>query len=373
MTYKMPLANMSRFLNLLCLLGLYNNSCAQKAGDDSLRSFVQTKADAAILKEKVPGILVLYGKGKEENLYTTGFADPDKKLVFDKNTFFEIGSITKTFTAYVLMSVLRDHAIEDSSSIISFLPKEVQQNKFLDSTNFLQLMNHTSGLPRLPENMELKENDLQPYQHYNSKKLFDYLATVKPGATGKYQYSNLAAGLAGVLAERISGKTYAALLDQYIFLPFKIVDQNNTLEKSANKSQGYIDKEIKAEYWNMDVLAPAGALKCTGAEMIKYLQAMIEPIDSRSGVIIDSLTTTTLRLSPNTAVGRGWHSISMKGRPTVYWHNGGTYGFSTYAAFTKHTGHWVMVVTNHFNKNNSVSDILGNQVMNKMLEGWMKN
>ena len=129
-----------------------------------------------------------------------------------------------------------------------------------------------------------------------------------------------------------------------------------------------IEPGIKAEYWNMDVLAPAGGLKCTGAEMIKYLQAMVQPISKESKTIIDTLTSTTYPISPNTSVGRGWHSTQLKGKPAVNWHNGGTYGFSTYSAFSRETGHWVMVVVNHFDKNDTVSDVLGRQIMNKMLE-----
>jgi CubicO group peptidase (beta-lactamase class C family) len=359
---------MKNLVSFLILLATGNQSGAQSQKKDSLNSFVQNKTNAAFVKTKVPGILVLYGQGNQENLYTTGYADPEKKLVFDRNTFFEIGSITKTFTAYILLSVLREKKIADTSSIISFLPAEVQMNRAIASISFLHLMNHTSGLPRLPGNFELKENDLQPYQRYDSKKLFDYLATAQPNRPGKYEYSNLGAGLAGVLAERISGKSFPTLLDQYIFLPFRMVDKKNTLENSVNKSQGFIDSGVNAEYWNMDVLAPAGGLKCTGAEMIKYLQAMVKPNEDRSRKIIDSLTAVTYQLSPNMAIGRGWHSIHLKGKPVVYWHNGGTYGFSTYAGFTKTTGHWVMVVVNHFDKNNTVSDVLGIQIMNKMLE-----
>ncbi|RYF87745.1 MAG: class A beta-lactamase-related serine hydrolase [Chitinophagaceae bacterium] len=335
---------------------------------DSLAKFVQQKADSTLAKSKVPGILVLYNNKDVSGIYSAGYADPATKKTFDNKTFFETGSITKTFTAYVLMSVLRDHKIEDSTAIITYLPKAVQQNSALNHIRFLNLMNHTSGLPRLPQNMELKDNDLQPYADYDSKKLFEYLQTAKPATNGKYEYSNLGAGLAGVLAETISGKSYAALLDQYIFLPFKMVDKNNSLEKSANKSQGYIDDDTKAEYWNMNVLAPAGGLKCNADEMIKYLQNMSKPANKQTAALIDSLTVSTYQLSSVMGIGRGWHYLAQKNKPVIYWHNGGTYGFSTFAAFVKGTGQWVMVVVNMFDKNNTVSDKIGMQIIQKMLD-----
>lgn len=343
-------------------------SCAQQNSAADLALFVKQKADSNIAKTKVPGILIFYSNKGEKGFYTTGYADPATQKKFDENTFFEIGSITKTFTAYVLMSVLRDHKIPDTASILPYLPEEVQQNKALSAIRFVNLVNHTSGLPRMPGNMEIKDNDLQPYATYDSKKLFEYLATAKPSDKKQYEYSNLGAGIAGVLAERIAKKTYAALLDQYIFLPFKMVDKNNTIEKSDNKSQGYLDDTTRAAYWNMNVLAPAGGLKCTAAEMSRYLQLMSNPYNEQSRIIIDSLTSVTHTLSPIVSIGRGWHSFTLKNKPVIYWHNGGTYGFSTFAAFIKGTGQWVMVVVNHFDKNDTVSDRIGMQVMNKMIE-----
>lgn len=343
-------------------------SCAQQKDTGSIAEFVKQQADSSLAKAKLPGILVFYNNKDVPGFYTTGYADPVSKKLFDDKTFFEIGSITKTFTAYVLMSVLSNKKIADSVTILSYLPKQVQENTALKSIRFIDLMNHTSGLPRLPENMELKENDLQPYSTYDSKKLFEYLQTASPSTRGKYEYSNLGAGLAGVLAETISGKSYAALLDEYIFLPFKMVDKNNRLEKSTNKSQGYIDDITQAEYWNMNVLAPAGGLKCNAAEMIQYLQNMSKPTNDGSAAIIDSLTSSTYKLSAVMGIGRGWHYSAQKNKPVIYWHNGGTYGFSTFAAFVKGTGQWVMVVVNMFNKNASVSDKIGMQIIQKMLE-----
>lgn len=346
----------------------FTGCLAQQKDTGLLAKFVQQKTDDVFTKGKVPGILVFYSNKGQQGFYTTGFADPTAKTGFNEHTFFEIGSITKTFTAYLLLSVLRDNKIAETSPVLSFLPDSVQENQALAPIRFINLLNHTSGLPRLPENMELRENDLQPYAQYDSKKLFTYLKTAKPANRGTYDYSNLGAALAGVLAERISGKSYAALLDEYIFLPFKMVDPDNSIERSVNKSIGLIDDTTKAEYWNMNVMAPAGGLKCTAKEMSIYLSQMSRPAEKRSKVILDSLTSATYSLSPVMGIGRGWHYFAVKNKPVIYWHNGGTYGFSTFAAFVKETDQWVMVVVNRFDKNDTVSDKLGMQIMNKMIE-----
>jgi hypothetical protein len=66
-------------------------------------------------------------------------------------------------------------------------------------------------------------------------------------------------------------------------------------------------------------------------------------------------------------VGRGWHTLEKKNNQVIYWHNGGTFGFSTFAAFVKDTRQAVIVVVNKFNSN-AVSDGLGIAIMKKMLE-----
>lgn len=333
----------------------------------SLNEFVQTTIDSLYTKEKLPGIMVAVRNGGKNIYFTAGFAQPETKKPFDANTFFEAGSITKTFTAYVLQAVLKDHRLSDTSSILPYLPKEVQANKAFDKISFLSLMNHSSGLPRLPDNMPLKENDLQPYAGYNSQMLFEFLAVAKPSDKKRYAYSNLGMALAGVLAERISGKSYAALLDKYIFLPFKIVNAEKAIAKSNNKSQGYLDDTTKAAYWNMNVMAPAGGLKCSAKEMLQYLGCMSRPINKKSADIIESLLQPTITLSSVSKVGRAWHMQQQTGKPTIYWHNGGTYGFSTFAAFLKDTDQAVIIVINKFNSN-AVCDKLGFTIMKKMQE-----
>lgn len=353
-----------RFIGFFGIL-LPTCSVAQKAID--IENWVKAKTDTAFAKGTVPGIFIVYGNGNINGHYATGYALPDDKKGFDMKTFFEIGSITKTFTAYILTSVLKDHQIADSSAILPYLPASVQKNEQLSAIRFVQLMNHSSGFPRLPENLDLTTMTLQPYETYDSNELFTYLQTAKLNKAGSYEYSNLAAGLAGVLAERISGKSYAALLDQYIFLPFNMVDKNNTIEKSNNKSQGYFDDNTAAEYWNMNVLAPAGGLKCTGEEMKQYLLAMSKPVNKYAEAIMQELTTPTFTLNPVLQVGRGWHISKRKDMPEVYWHNGGTYGFSTFCAFVKGTGQYVLVVVNKFNSN-AISDKLGMNIIHKILE-----
>lgn len=325
--------NAVRVLLFFYLLAVSANAKSQQnLGMDSLMRFAQQKGDSLFKAEKLPGLFIAV-QNRGQWALNFGYAVPEQNLPFTDNTLFEAGSITKTFTAFVVESVLRDKGIADTSSILRFLPDSVRRNKALASVSFLSLLNHTSGLPRLPDNMPVIEGDRRPYDSYTEAELFSYLKSAVPKPDGKSNYSNLGMGLAGVLAGRITGKDYATLLNDYILTPF-FISSGDDRSKYA-KSQGHFADGSKTPYWNMAALAPAGSLQCTAAEMLHYLRYMSQPLDPKSKAVIDRLLQPTASLSPAIRIGRGWHTLEREGKPTIYWHNGGTYGFSTFAAFIR--------------------------------------
>jgi CubicO group peptidase (beta-lactamase class C family) len=353
----------SAFLFFIIWAFILPGGCQGKDQHLTGTDFIQNSVDSIYKKEKLPGIIVAVEKDGKRSYYSAGFADPVTKKPFDSLTVFEIGSITKTFTAFVLSSVLADHSIDVRSSILKYLPDSVAENKSLSQITFLHLMNHTSGLPRLPSNMNLES--AAPYDNYTEEKLFSYLRTCEPGLSGKYDYSNLAAGLGGVLAERISGKKYTDLLDHYIFFPFKMGTCIKNGDSVMNKSQGYFDNDTPVSFWNMAALAPAGNIKCSASGLMKYIYRISHPVSEGEMKLSDSLLAATVQISPVLAAGRGWHILSVKDKSPVYWHNGGTYGFSTFAAFTKEPGISVVVVTNRFNSN-SATDAFGFRIISRL-------
>src|SRR5688500_5460376 len=332
-----------------------------------LDSFLINETKAAFNKAKAPGILLAVSYNTGRNYYTTGFANTETKMAFDSSMLFEIGSITKTFTAYILMNVLSERNISDSSSIINYLPDSVKQNRALRKISFLKLINHSSGLLRLPDDIFIvSPNSLQPYENYKKENLFAYLKRCIPEPDSTSHYSNLGFGVAGVLAELISVKSYMQLLKEYIIDPFGMANTGTALSQHNNIANGVFGN-TKAEYWKMDAFAGAGVLKSTAADILIYLERMSNPQSVNSRHIVDKLTTPTITLSPQMKICRGWHTIEDPGKPVIYWHNGGTYGFSTFAAFTKNDNKSVVVVINAFNKN-GVSDALGISIIKKMLQ-----
>lgn len=354
------------FVLVSCKTRQQNTFIESNPNKTAIDSFINGKADSIFKKENLTSIFIGLMDGTNPKYYNFGFANPAKKIGFNSQTIVEIGSITKTFTAYVLLKVLQEKNISDRSSIIAYLPDSVQRNKALKPITFLHLLNHTSGLPRIPDNMAITTtNQLQPYEKYGEANLYSYLKTSKPKPTEQSNYSNLGMGLAGLLATNISGLSYEELLQQYIIKPFSLqLVEPLTAISVKNKAIGFMEKEA-VPFWNMNVLTPAGGIKCNAATMLTYLQSVSMPLAENKN-LVDSLTIATVPINEAINVCRAWHTLERKNKPTIYWHNGGTYGFSTFAAFIRGTNKAVFVVINEFDKNNS-SDALGMAIMNKLL------
>ena len=318
-------------------------------------AFIKKRIDSIFTRKKIPGILVGISIDGKRSYYTAGYANPVSKEVFDSTTIFEAGSITKTLTAHLLVSILKEKNIPLNSTIAKFLPDSVKFNPNITKITFESLLNHTSGLPRLPDNMDL--NSKQPYELYDQKKLFEYLMTASPNPTDRSQYSNLGFGLAGVLATIISGKPYGQLIEEYVFGKLKIP------RNPAPNAQGYLGDDA-VDFWKFDAMSGAGAVRCNATELLSYLEAYMNPPGSEFAYIKNTTTKITASVAGNMTVGLGWHLMRRNAtNDFVYWHNGGTYGFSTFAGFDDRNA--VVVVINKFDQNGT-SDKLGFDILSRM-------
>ncbi len=342
---------------LSLLLILLANVCFGQGYKQSL----QKRIDSLVETKAVPGIIIgIYEKGRITYL-TAGYANVDTKLLFDSTVQLEIGSITKTFTAFILSAILQDKKITDTEAIGRYLPDSVRANKKVADIQFIQLLNHTSGLPRLASNMGNPKSFLQPYAGYDLNGLFSYLTKATPDTLKKVNYSNLGLTIAGVLAERISGKAYEALLKKYITGPWGLTKTGLTAAPGSPVSVGYFNN-VPAEYWTMNGLGGAGEIKSNAQDIMTYLQQMLA--HSNEPYILNLITPTAI-INERLKIAKAWHVLEANGQPPIVWHNGGTYGFSTFCGFDKINNKAVFVAINAFGKN-SMADNAGVSILKEL-------
>jgi hypothetical protein len=157
--------------------------------DKILSAYIQTKGNVGISAG-------IFYKGNSY-FYNYGERKTGTRRLPDNHTLYDIGSITKTFTSTLLALAVNQQRLTLETSITKFLPDSVAKNPALQKITFKELANHTSGLPRNPDNLQATVEDInQLYENYSVADMFLFLKHFKPTADpGKrFNYSNLAVG-----------------------------------------------------------------------------------------------------------------------------------------------------------------------------------
>ncbi|WP_168796439.1 serine hydrolase domain-containing protein [Flagellimonas onchidii] len=272
------------------------------------------------------------------------------KLIENHKNVFEIGSITKVFTATLLSNLINDQKIKLNDNIQDYLDFKIKLNREI---TFKELANHTSGLPRIPSNLNLLIVDRDnPYKDYDKEKLKEYLTSEiklnqEPGV--KYEYSNLGAGILGFEIAAISNTSYESLLQEKIFQKYKM--ENSTSKRESIKSK--LVKGLKpsgkiTSNWDFDVLAGGGAIFSTVEDLSKFALAQFDNKNKE-------LTLTqkpTFKINDNMQIGLGWHIIKRKNDGELIWHNGGTGGYTSSMALDLENKNGIIILSNvsAFNK-----------------------
>ena len=164
-------------------------------------------------------------------VFNYGYSNLKSKKQVDADTIFEIGSITKVFTAVLAILKEQEQQIDLRDPIDKYLSDTIEVPIKTGNIRLIDLMTHTSGLPRIPDNMVDSNFDMSnPYKTYSLKKLYSFLETHKLARSsgGVFEYSNLGYSVLGQVLEIQSRQTYETLL-QNITLPLHMHDTKITL------------------------------------------------------------------------------------------------------------------------------------------------
>ena len=252
-----------------------------------------------------------------------------KGPLVDQNTLFEIGSITKVFTGVILADTVLQKKAALSDPISMYLPEgTLPENSQLSKITLLELATHTSGLPRLPNDLFEDGDSDNPYHHYTREKLFKYLATFDKndfGESGKYLYSNLGFGLLGEILAHINNTTYSELLQETILNPLNM--RNTFVQVSPDTAASHLKDKLAVghnkgnptAHWSFKVFAGAGGIVSSANDLLIFANAQW---DSKATVRLKNAFKLASQKYTE-KMGLGWQ-ITPKGLS----HDGGTGGFS---------------------------------------------
>ena len=319
----------------------------------NIDSLMKQRVDAG----ETPGIVVgIYEAGKI-TYYTCGFANPETKEKVSQKTLFEIGSITKTFTALMTALMVQQGAWSLNDPAQKYLPPEVTlPEKNGKPITIEDLVTATSGLPRMPDNLAPADPQ-NPFIDYTGERMVDFLThytlTRESGRT--YEYSNLGMALLGYVLVLKNHKTYSQLLDEWITKPLHMNQTfiNPPDKTTQHRAQGYFEKTaVKAWTWtDGSVLASAEGLVSNSEDLMKYLLAQLNESPPLSQAIAMTHVPRHNAGDSHMQIGLGWHILNDE----IIWHGGASGGFRSFTGFNKQTRTAVVVLTN----SNTGADDLG--------------
>lgn len=323
--------------------------------DDQIKNILRDRIDVA---KKSLGIVVSLIDDKGTRIVSYGKPSQDGAQTVNGDSVFEIGSVTKVFTATLLADMVERSELNLDDPISKFLPKTVKAPAHDGKEITLrQLSSQVSGLPRMPANFAPKDQT-NPYADYSVEQMYAFLSgyslTRDPGV--QYLYSNLGVGLLGHILTLRSRMDYGTLVRTRILQPLKMNDTAIELTSGmkARLATGHNQNLKPVANWDIPTLAGAGALRSTVIDLLKFLAANLGLTKSPLGVAMQKAHQPQHETgTPGLEVGLGWH-ILKRFDTEIVWHNGGTGGYHSFVGFNKATRKGVVVLSN---STNDIDDI----------------
>lgn len=308
---------------------------------------------------RAAAVVAVYAAGDSATL-CHGFCDRTETTLVTDRTRFEIGSITKTFTALLLAELAARGQVRLDQPLSDRIPaRALPRGPAAAHITLEHLATHTSGLPRLPPGLlwtALPAWHVNPYRAFPPHRLLESLATTRvrhpPGI--RVRYSNFGAGLLGHLLTEPAGIGYGALLRAHVLDPLHLTDTTTSAEEP--QATGHWHGRPRPPFL-IPAMPGAGALRSSARDLLRYLRHLITPDDCTRPAdplrtALYEVTTPRPRAPGGPELCLAWTRRTQRGAhghaptPILYFHSGGTRGFTTFVGFSRHPAVAVVALSN---------------------------
>jgi CubicO group peptidase (beta-lactamase class C family) len=315
-------------------------------------------------QRRIPaGVVVGVGGREHPVIVGRGELGPDRPEAPGPATIFELGSITKVFTATLLALLAGEGVVGLDEPVNDLLPARAQLPARGRPVTLQDLSTHTSGLPRLPIGWLRRSiaHRQDPYAAFSDHDLDRAVSAAKlrrePGA--RVRYSNFGAGLLGHALAARTGVDYASLVEQRVCAPLGLADTRVAVAEPdlPRYADGHDARGRQVPHWTMAVLAGAGALRSTATDQLAFLAAQYRGTDDRvaattGGPAVQRAIELTQQPRHSSGGGMrqclGWMLVGDGpdlGRRLLV-HTGGTGGFRSFCAVAPYRELRVVVLSN---------------------------
>ncbi|MBT8253867.1 MAG: serine hydrolase, partial [Bacteroidia bacterium] len=352
--------------------------------NDNRLNGVDKDLEAIMEATMAPGFAVAVVE-KDKVVFARGFGyrDMENKIEGDANTLYAIGSCSKAFTSAVLGQLREEGKLSLDDSPIKHIPElRFFDDDLNNNINIRDLMSHRTGLPRHDYSWYL-------FPTFDKDSLLQRIQYQEPftGLRQRWYYNNFMFLTQGVIAERLTGKSWEDNIKDRFFKPLGMTRSNTTideLEQSSNAALGYELKQDstlrKMDYYRIAGMRPAGSINSSVNDMSKWLISWInkgkykdteilpdnyrtEAISSQM-VVGPGLPDDEIPDAHMSNYGYGWFLSSYKGHYRVE-HGGNIDGFSASTSFFPSDSIGIVVLANQ--NGSSVPGLVRNTMADRML------
>ncbi|BCJ96190.1 hypothetical protein acsn021_37590 [Anaerocolumna cellulosilytica] len=327
-----------------------------------------------LIKSKVPGASVVLVNGEETKYLSYGYADKENEIIPTQNTLFELGSMSKAFTALGILLLEDQGKLSLDDFVTDYIPwfsvryKGIYDGERIDEEVELTIANllyHTSGIPfktigYLPEGTS--ENMLQA----TVKTLVNTQLDFYPG--DRYQYATINYDILGYIIQIISGQTYEDFMQEHVIDPLGL-DNTYLFQKEARKS-GLLAQGYKITFFDPQPYdapryrgnTPAGYIISSAKDMERWMRIQMGlidvPVQYEEIIEKSHIGNTTVASQGNNYYAAGWE-VNLKGKNIL--HDGNNPNYSSTLLMQPENKLGICILTN---MNSNAVNYLANNILN---------
>lgn len=320
----------------------------QQSERTALTQRLDSIARAAVDERGPAGLSVAVVQEQDTLLFAEyGFADLEHMVPTPRDAVYEIGSITKQFTAAAVLQLVDEGRLDLDEDVRRFLPTMPPE---WPRISVRQLLDNTSGMPEV--------QTLAGYLEIRTRRLprdtlldiiFAEPGHFDPGAAASYNDAGFI--LAGHVIEKVTGSSYEDYVEQRIFEPLGMAASRycSDLELIPNRARGYraVDEGLRNPIY-VDHTWPwaAGSLCSTTGDLVRWLQALHGGVVLSTGSYQQMMNPSFLANGGNPRYGLGTFIAEDRNGHAYLGHSGGRPGFTSEARFYPAAELAVVVLTN---------------------------
>lgn len=283
-------------------------------------------------KDGSGGVFLISKKGKPIYEKAFGLSNLELNVKLQPNNVFQIGSMTKQFTAVAILLLEQDGKLNTSDYISKYIPDYPNGNKI----SIHNLLTHTSGIKDFTKTKglsEIAQKEMTP------KMMVDFFKNepvdFQPGE--KFEYNNSGYVVLGYIIELVSGKTYEDFIQLNIFDKIGMNNSYYATDRKVIKNRAYGYHQKSCGYVNKSVISfsvpyASGSLMSTLEDMLKWQNSLNKNLLLNQKETAKAFTKYKLNNGEEFEYGYGWHLKNINGIPTRE-HGGSIFGFKSMAVY----------------------------------------